>query len=254
MQRKLVTLSYSPFSERARWALDHHGLAYQRISHTPFMGELKLRRLLGERRQGKATVPVLITGDEVFTSSFDIALYADREGAGVKLVPNDREAEIRAFAERVDAAMQHGRVLVVSRLLESGPARDETLPRWVPGAVRPLLRPITHFGTAWFGRKYDVDVASVAAHREALRREIEALRGALGGRDYVLDTFSWADIVLASIVQGFAPVEDRYIRLGEATRKIWTYRDLAEEFADLVAYRDRLYQHHRSKPPLVRAG
>jgi glutathione S-transferase len=254
MQRKLVTLSYSPWSERARWALDHHGLAYQRVSHTPFLGELKLRRLLGKRRKGRATVPVLIAGDEVLTDSFDIALYADREGAGAKLIPKEHEAELRTFAERVDAAMQHGRVLLVSRLLASGPARDETLPRWVPGAVRPLLRPVTHFGTAWFGRKYAIDLDSLATHRAALHSALTEFRAALGGRDYVYGTFTWADILLASIVQGIAPVDDRYIRLGEASRKVWSHPDLAADFVDLVTFRDALYARHRSARPVASAG
>lgn len=249
MQRKLVTLSYSPWSERARWALDHHGLAYQRISHTPFLGELKLRRLLGKRRTGRATVPVLIAGNEVLTDSFDIALYADREGVGEKLIPKEREAELRSFAARVDGAMQHGRVLLVSRLLASGPARDETLPRWVPGALRPLLRPVTHFGTAWFGRKYAVDLDSVSAHRAALRSALEDFRKALGGRDYVYGSFTWADILLACLVQGIAPVDDRYIRLGEASRKVWSHPDLATEFTDLVTFRDQLYARHRTANP-----
>lgn len=250
MQRKLVTLSYSPWSERARWALDHHGLAYERIGHTPFLGELKLRRLLGKRKNGRATVPVLIAGDEVLTDSFDIALYADREGSGQKLIPMEREGEIRAFAERVDGAMQHGRVLLVSRLLASGPARDETLPRWVPGAIRLLLRPVTRFGTAWFGRKYAVDLDSVAVHRAALRSALEEFRNALGGRDYVYGSFTWADILLASLIQGIAPVDDRYIRLGEASRKVWSHPDLAAEFAELVSFRDTLYARHRTATPV----
>lgn len=254
MQRTLVVLSYSPWSERARWALDHHGLAYQRLSHSPFLGELKLRRLLGPHRKGKATVPVLIAGEEVLTSSFDIALYADREGAGEKLVPKERDAEIRAFVERVDGAMQHGRVLLVARLLESGPARDETLPRRVPRPMRILLRPVTRFGTAWFGRKYSVDLGGVARHRAALHDALTEFRSALGGRDYVFERFSWADIALASVLQGIAPVEDRYIRLGEASRKIWSHPDLAREFADLVAYRDQLYARHRRSGPVARAG
>jgi len=254
MQRTLVVLSYSPWSERARWALDHHGLAYQRVGHTPFLGELKLRRLLGPHRRGKATVPVLIAGDEVFTSSFDIALYADREGAGEKLVPSERAAEIRAFAERADEAMAHGRVLLVSRLLESGPARDETLPRWVPGPLRTVLRPVTRFGTAWFGRKYSVDIDGIARHHAALHDALSGFRAALGGRDYLFGRFSWADIVLASVLQGIAPVENHYIRLGEATRKIWSHPDLAQEFADLVAYRDQLYARHRRSAPVARAS
>src|SRR6188508_1450752 len=59
--RRLVQLYYSPWSERARWALDHHGLAYETVEHVPFLGEIRLRRIVG-KKAARATVPVLIDG------------------------------------------------------------------------------------------------------------------------------------------------------------------------------------------------
>jgi glutathione S-transferase len=49
-------------------------------------------------------------------------------------------------------------------------------------------------------------------------------------------------------------VDDRYIRLGEASRKVWSHPDLAAEFADLVTFRDELYARHRSARPVASAG
>src|SRR5579862_5425480 len=95
---KLVVLSYSPWSERARWALDHHGLTYRTVQHTPFIGERRLRRLTGGR-QGRATVPVLIDGDTLLTDSWDIALYADQLGPAAKLIPAGRESEVRTWVD-----------------------------------------------------------------------------------------------------------------------------------------------------------
>ena len=57
--------------------------------------------------------------------------------------------------------------------------------------------------------------------------------------------FSYADVIMASLLQGVAPVADRYIRLGPATRAAWTQLELARANADLIAWRDRLYEHHR---------
>ena len=41
--RRLVSLKVSPWSERAKWALDHQRLSYQVVEHAPFLGERRLR-------------------------------------------------------------------------------------------------------------------------------------------------------------------------------------------------------------------
>jgi glutathione S-transferase len=46
----LVYLPYSPWSEKARWALDYHGVRYDQSIHVPITGELPLR--LRTRRFG----------------------------------------------------------------------------------------------------------------------------------------------------------------------------------------------------------
>ena len=35
----LYSLVYSPWSEKARWALDHHRIAYRRVRYEPVIGE-----------------------------------------------------------------------------------------------------------------------------------------------------------------------------------------------------------------------
>src|SRR5688572_25169899 len=121
---RLVVLPVSPWSERARWALDHHRLAYETIAHAPFLGELKLRRLTGSRTP---TVPVLIAGDRTITESWDIARYADREGHGTALIPPEREREVRTWTDLADLTKRRGRALVVGGLLASPEALDEGL-------------------------------------------------------------------------------------------------------------------------------
>src|SRR5215471_3857230 len=134
-ERTLVVLRYSPWSERARWVLDHHHLSYRTLQHEPFLGERRLRRLSG-KRTGRVTVPILLLPGEVLTDSWDIALYADREGASEKLIPAEGQEEIRHLTELADRAMEQNRALFVARLLGSGAALDETLPAWVPFGLR----------------------------------------------------------------------------------------------------------------------
>jgi glutathione S-transferase len=245
-KRKLVTLNVSPWSERARWALDHHRLAYRNIDHVPFLGERRLRKLVGPGKQ-RATVPVLVSGGEVISESWDIAVYADREGKGPALIPSDRMAEVRQWNDMADQAMSAGRALTVASLLATPGALDEGLPDNVPGFLRVMLRPMTRYGTKWFARKYDLGLENQAPMVAKLREALTTLRNALAGARYLLTggSFSYADIVAASLLQGISPVDDRYLRIGPATRAAWTHHDLAEEFADLIHWRDRLYEQHR---------
>lgn len=244
MSLRLVVLPVSPYSERARWALDHHRLAYETVTHVPYLGERRLRKLVGPDKP-KATVPVLLTGEATLTDSWDIARFADRTGSGTKLIPAEREAEIRDWNVRADDTMARARGLVVAGMMGSRAALDESHPPTMPRFVRPLARPVARRAMRWFARKHGVNPADQAGPRAAVRALLVELRSALGGRPYLTGSFSYADIVMASALQGVSPVADEYIPLGPATRAVWTQPELAAEFSDLVAWRDRLYERHR---------
>jgi glutathione S-transferase len=246
--RKLVTLDVSPWSERARWALDHHGLKYDEVPHLPILRERRLRRLVG-RGKPRATVPVLVAGAEVISESWDIALYADREGRGSKLIPPEHQAAIRAWCALSDEAASAGRALVVAATLASGPALDEHAP-FVPPWLRPALRPIGRAVTRAFARKYALRLEDSDMHTRAVRAALERLRSGLAASSpYLVGSFSYADIAIATLIQGIMPVDDRFLKIGPATRATWTNRVLAAEFADLVAWRDRLYASQRHSQP-----
>ena len=91
---RLVANTISPWSERARWALDHHGIAYRSVEHVPFIPERRLRRML-RAPQTRVTVPVLLHGTAVLTESWDIAVFADRVGTASPLIPREREPEVQ---------------------------------------------------------------------------------------------------------------------------------------------------------------
>lgn len=227
--------------------LDHHHLDYQTIEHVPFLGEARLRRLVGTGKK-RATVPVLLAGDEVLTESWDIAVYADREGSGPKLVLADREKEIRKWNDLSDETMKAGRSLVIAALLASPDALDESLSSRLPKWIRALSRPVTRHGTKWFARKYELGLDQTTGALGKLRSTLSLLREALStSSPYLLGTFSYADIVMAVVLQGIVPVDDCYMPIGAATRKTWTRVELAAEFADLVAWRDGLYERHRKR-------
>jgi glutathione S-transferase len=242
---RLVVLPLSPWSERVRWALDHHGIGYELWVHMPFIGERRLRRLVGAGAS-RATVPVLLLPGEVLRESWDIACYADRHGNATRLIPADRSDEVRHYNDLADRTMVSARALVTAALLRSPAALDETLPREVPRWLRRWFRPIARNGTRWFARKYTLTLGDEAAPRAALRAALITLRERLKeSSPHLLGAFSYADIVMAGLLQAVAPVHDQYIRLGSATRAVWSQPALAEEFSDLIRWRDALYESHR---------
>ncbi len=246
-ERTLVSLPVSPFSERARWALDHHRLRYRTIVHEPFIGEAKLQKLVGPGK--KATAPALIEHGIVIGDSTLIARHADIHGEGSPLFLSGKDAELAHWLTLANETSAAGRVLVSVALLKNGGALDETLPRRL-GQLRPLLRPVTRYGTRWFARKYNfgLDAAAVAAATAAVRAGLDAVREGLHGKRYVLDEFSYADILVALLLQMVTPVQHAAYPLKPATRAAWTSPQLAKEFADLVEWRDALYTRHRLLP------
>src|SRR5688572_27753079 len=95
---ELLHLSYSPWSEKARWALERRGIAYQGRHYQPLIGELELRLRLG-RLRGKVSVPFLRDGSEVAGDSFAIARYAEAHGSGPSLFPAGKDAEVARYNE-----------------------------------------------------------------------------------------------------------------------------------------------------------
>jgi glutathione S-transferase len=238
-------LKTSPWSERAKWALDHHGLAYETTDHTPFLGELRLRRIAGGGGKKRVTTPVLVDDGQVITESWDIAAHADRVGKGSTLIPADQETEIRRWNGVAEEAMRAGRALLIPRIRASGGALDSTLPPLFPRWIRPALRPITRYATDWFTRKYDLRFDEAPAHLAKLRSALDTLRAALAKSSYLLGRFSYADIVMAVLLQNVTPVADRFFPLEPPMRAAWTRDDLAADYADLLAWRDQLYEQHR---------
>src|SRR3974390_1335356 len=101
---------------------------------------------------------------------------------------------------------------MMAAMLASPAALDEGAPAQIPRWIRPLLRPVTRRATMAFVRKYAIDVGQ--DQTEALRAALQAFRRDLrASGPFLLGSFSYADIVLATMMQGIAPVADRYIRL-----------------------------------------
>lgn len=242
---RLYAESFAPWCEKARWALDYHRVPYEYTEHLPMVGEPALR-IAARKWSGRVTVPLLVDGDEALMDSVAIARYAEQRGKAVPLFPTDHEDEIAAWNARSEALMTSGRAMLLPRIADSPAALGEQLPPFVPAALRGALRPVASNGVSYLARKYGTRAEDGAAHEARARAALDALRAALeDGREHLLGRFSFADITMATALQFILPVAQRYIALGPATREAWTHPALAAEYADLLTWRDRLYDARR---------
>jgi glutathione S-transferase len=241
----LITLAHSGWSEKARWALDHHHIEYVEKTHTPMLGEPALRWRL-RHTSGPRSVPVLITDHETVAGSFDIAQHAERHGTGAPLFRRGEEDVARRWNDQSDRAMRAGRTLVTHRTAEDAEAQREALPAGIPRALRRPMGPAAALAVRFIQKKYDVPDDQDAA-RDELRAVLGELRGALAdGRRYLAgDALGYADLAMATTLQFIRPVDTGIVPLGPATRRVWTDLELASDFTDLLEWRDQLYARHR---------
>lgn len=237
----LVAISYSPWSEKARWALDLRRVAYSEEEYVPMIGELALRLRL-RRLTGKVTVPVLFADDgRTFTDSFEIARFAEDAGQGPSLFPPGKAGEIAQWNARSETILQAGRALSIAKAFADPAARNEAVPRFLPKPLRPLIGRV---GVTYLRTKYNL-VADQDASVSIVAEGLHDFRKALSGRKYLYDTLSYADVVMAVSLQLVAPVADKFIHLGKATRRVCTHIPFLTDFADIVEWRDSLYAEHR---------
>ena len=239
--RKLVALHYSPWSEKARWALDHHGVAYRYEEYKILLGEPKLR-LATKNVRGKATVPVLFDGREVLSECWDIAQRAEAVGRGTTLFPEAQREGIRRWHERGQAACALARARMVDTIPQDVDAMRAQVDAGVPGPLRKMMYPSTPLVMAWFACKH---AGACPGDGAALRDACATLRSELGGGPYLFDGLTFADISMAVMLQFVEPVADRFIALDPRTRRAWKDPVLAHEYADLLEWRDQLYERHR---------
>ncbi|MGA9523810.1 MAG: glutathione S-transferase N-terminal domain-containing protein [Myxococcaceae bacterium] len=256
----LYAESFAPWCEKARWALDHHGIPYRYTEHVPMIGELRLR-LAARRLRGRVTVPLLVHGRDVLMGSVAIARFAERvrqrndASRSTPLFPVGREADLETWNARSESVMTSGRAMLLARLLRSPAALREQLPSFIPKALRPVLQPLASSGVHFLARKYGVRFGEDATHLTRARAALDSLRAALeGGRAWLLDGFSFADITMATSLQFILPVADRYMSLGPGTREAWTHPTIASEYADLLAWRDGVYTARRRPEERVEAS
>jgi glutathione S-transferase len=248
---ELVGIPFSPWSEKARWALEVRRVPYRKVTYSPLLGEIALRRRMG-KWSGRVSVPVLFDDDgKPIADSLAIAQWADARGEGESLFPADLLPEVLRFAALSEKALDAGRALSLPRMLDDNEALLEMVPknlRKLPGSVA-----IAAFGVRRTLRKYRTGAELPASQRETdLTSALDELRAAVRDRGTsdapatVLDRFTFADIAMTQVV-AFVEPPPFGLRLGVASRRSFTHAALKERYADLIAWRDAVYEKYRPR-------
>jgi len=203
---RLATFATSHYCEKARWALEWHGIAFDEVTWPP-----GLHRLLAARGGAKATsLPLLIGCGEVVEGSSAIIDWAERNAAESdrSLTPDTGRDHAAAIEQRADEVIGiHVRRLAYAALL--------------PGHADVVKRAMFQSAAGWHRRAgnltwplvwrlimktYDVGPGAAADSRAKLEGEIDWLDGLLAdGRPYLVgDRFSRADLTVASLLSGLA--------------------------------------------------
>jgi glutathione S-transferase len=246
----LLTIPFSHYCEKARWALDRAGVDYEEQGHVPGFHRLAVRRAGSDR----TSVPVLVAEGRTLGDSSDILAWADAHArAGRELVPKDEAGrrEVLALEERLDEELgpHIRRVMYFHILPRPGLAfslMDQRTPRWqrmVLRAAFPLLRQ----GMRRFMR---IDERTVVESRDRVLRVFDDVEKRLaGGRRYLVgDAFTAADLTLAALAGPTVTPPEHSVRFPTIDAlPVPAAALLREVHARPVAeYLRRMYREHRA--------
>jgi len=229
----LIGESFSPWTKKARWALEHCEIAYEYKEYMPTLSEPGLRLRL-RQWSGKVSVPMLFVGHQVFRGSWEIARYASEQAGNGRL--GDFET-LAPWNDLSEAALAEGRTRVLRCILGNDQALEESLPTFVPKPLRRILRFVARDAVKRLDRKY-AHLAKSGALRQALEKTREGL--ALADSDFLINRFTYADISMATVLEVIAPIAYTRPPLGPMTQECWKMPELANEFSDLLDWRGRL--------------
>ena len=196
----LITIPISHYCEKARWALDRAGVAYQERAHLQLIHWVAVRRAGGGR-----TAPVLVCGDRVLADSADIVDEADAHAPpDRRLFPDDpgAAAEVRALERDFDERLgPHGRRWMYNGLRGRRDVAIDYACTGVPAWERRVL-PVAYPAVSRVIDRYLDITPATAAQSEAEVRAVfdDVARQLADGRPYLCgERFSAADLTFAAL-------------------------------------------------------
>lgn len=200
MRARLVTIPFSHYCEKARWALDRARVAYVEEPHVPMFAWAPALRA-GKKR----TVPVFVTeDDEVLADSHDILTWVHRRAPELALYPPDIAADVEALESVFDRKVGTAARRMAYHALIQDPGAIRALfvlraPAWQAMATRAAL-PVM-IGMIKRGLKIDdAGAARSEAQLATVLADVNARLEQSGGPWLFGDRFTAADLTFASLM------------------------------------------------------
>jgi glutathione S-transferase len=204
---KLYQFTFSHYCEKARWALEYKGIAYQPVNLLPGLHVRTVQRLTPKRG-----LPVLLDGATVIQDSSAIITYLDAKFPTPTLTPSDPAAGREALEweryldEHIGLALRSwfyyhtlaDRDLALRFILQGAPWHRSMVFGFIYPKVRERMMQLMNI---------NADTARQAEGR--LLAALERLDGALEGRRFLVgDCFSRADLTAGALLSPWCLVAD----------------------------------------------
>lgn len=193
---RLVAIDYSPWSEKARWALDARRVPYREEAYLPMIGEPRLRlrlRLLPPARSPRRCSSRPTAAPSPTPSSSRAS--PRRQGAVRRCSPKGATTRSRAGTSGARPSSRRAGPSRCGRRWTTPEARDEGVPGFLPSPLRPPRAARRALPARQVPARLRLREASTEGR---LRGPVGAARGARRGRRHLFgEQLSYADIVMA---------------------------------------------------------
>lgn len=239
---KLITIPFSHYCEKARWALERCGVAFTESGHLPIFAYLSTYRHARSR-----SVPILVAGNTVLRDSTDIVAFADSHDPG-QLLPADPATRVRALELEDDFDRQLGpatRRWGYAQLIHDPhvvQVLGARVPRWQALALR-ATKPIA---IGMLSRGLNLSAEGVARSHAKIESAFAKVGALLAdGRVYLAgDQFSVADLTFAALAAPVLQPEEMDVGMppreafGAANAQIDAWRAMPAGAFALKMYRE----------------
>jgi glutathione S-transferase len=247
---RLLTIPFSHFCEKARWALDHAKVDYVEEGHVPGFHRIALRRA----GSTKTSVPVLVADGHALDDSTEILAWADaRAPAGRELYPKEQAArrEVLALEEHFDEELgPHIRRVLYFYILPLRKVAFGLMDQRTPAWQRIALRAASPFLLRGMHRFMRIDARTAEESRERVFRVLDDVEARLaGGKRYLLgERFTAADLTLAALAGPAVSPAEHSVRFPATDSLPAAAQTLLREVQarPVAEYLRRMYREHRA--------
>jgi glutathione S-transferase len=208
---ELITIPFSHYNERARWAMAHHGVFAHERRYLPMLHRAAVARAvpqaqrLADRTGSGLSTPVLVLDDgTVINDSTKIMRWVDATYGTPEttLYPADQQESIAALEQKFhDDVGRDTRFLAYWFILGDAPTFAALVRHNVPGWQRAAFALGAPLAKAAMRKRFALTQANYEKIRARLEAAVATLSETLGDREYFVgDRFTAADLTAASML------------------------------------------------------